>query len=637
MSTHEYSAVVPDFQYFLNLVPCRTACPVHTNAGGYVRAVAEWDTARGYRIARAPNPLASICGRICAHPCETKCRRGVIDQPISIRALKRTLTERHGVENALSARPSPLQPLHLAVTDAAGAAARIGVIGAGPAGLSCAHDLALLGYRVTLFEAAPVVGGMLYQGVPEYRLSRDLIRAEVDQILSLGVELKLEQRLGRDFTIGDLRHNGYAAVFLALGASRGRDLNIPGKDLDGVINGVDFLLNANLGYRVTLGERVIVIGGGNVAIDVARTALRYAAAEGQPDLPGGAEQLLQTWGYDNAFIDAARTALRLGARHVQLVSLESRAQMPAHPDEVREAEEEGITLLPGLGPKAILGREGRAVGLETLDVASLFDANGRFNPTFAPGTERRLDADTIILAVGQQPDTSCLAADSEVEITPRGLVRVDPRTLATTMAGVYCGGDLAFGPRIVIEAEADGKRAALAIHASLGGGTIPRAHARFRPIALNRAGDRYDRIPRQVVPTLPVTRRTGFREVEEGYSEEQARLEASRCLWCNVETIFDSEKCILCSGCVEICPEACLALVPASRLRASPEMAAVSDALGAGADMGAIVKDEARCIRCGLCAERCPTGAITMEALEIDESPQTALGLYHESMSGASV
>jgi NADPH-dependent glutamate synthase beta subunit-like oxidoreductase len=634
MPAREYAAVVPDFRYFLNLIPCRTACPVRTNAGGYVRAVAEGDTARGYRIARAPNPLASICGRICAHPCETKCRRGVIDQPISIRALKRTLTERHGVENPLGTEPAPLKPLQIAVRGR-DSVPRIAVVGAGPAGLCCAHDLALLGYPVTLFDAAPVVGGMLYQGVPEYRLSRDLIRAEADQILSLGVELKLQWRLGRDFTVGDLRRNGYAAVFLALGASRGRELNVPGKDLDGVINGVDFLLNANLGYRVALGERVIVIGGGNVAIDVARTALRYAAAEERKALPGGAEQLLQTWGYDNAFLDAARTALRLGARHVQLVSLESRAELPAHPDEVREAEEEGITLETGLGPKAILGRDGRVVGLETLDVASLVDASGRFNPSFLPNTERRFDADTIILAVGQQPDTSCLAADAEIEITPRGLVKVDPRTLATTMPGVFCGGDLAFGPRIVIEAEADGKRAALAIHQSLGGGKVARARSRFRPIALNRGSDRYDRIPRQIVPTLPVTRRTGFREVEEGYSEEQARVEGSRCLWCNVETVFDSERCILCSACVEICPEGCLALVPVSRLRASASIDAVREATGAGTDGGAIVKDETRCIRCGLCAERCPTGAITMEALEIDESPQTALGLYHESMEEA--
>lgn len=633
MAERTYSTVVPGFQYFLDLVPCRTACPVHTNAGGYVRAVGEGDTAGGYAIARAPNPLASVCGRICAHPCETKCRRGLIDEPISIRALKRTLTERNGVESAFGTpAPFPLTPLGIA-RRTGGGAARVAVVGAGPAGLGCAHDLALLGYRVTIFDAAPVVGGMLHQGVPEYRLPRDLIRAEVDQILSMGVELRLNWRLGRDFTVGDLLRSEFAAVFLGLGATRGRALAIPGADLDGVVNGVDFLLNANLGYHLSIGERVVVVGGGNVAIDVARTALRYSPDDGAT-LPAGAGELLHTWGYDNAFIDAARTALRLGARKVHLVSLEARAEMPAHPDEVREAEEEGITLLPGRGPKAVLGAAGRVTALETLDVASVFDEKGRFNPTFVPGTERRIEAETIILAVGQQPDVECLAADPEIEITPRGLVGVDPTTLATRMPGVYCGGDLAFGPRIVIDAVADGKRAALAIHEHLGGAGVPRAQARFRTIEIHRAGDRYDRIPRQRVPALPVARRTGFREVEEGYSEAQAKVEASRCLWCHVETVFDSERCILCSGCVEICPEACLSLVPVARLRGGPELDAVRQALGADASAGAIVKDEERCIRCGLCAERCPTGAITMEALELDESPGTTLGLFAERMHG---
>ena len=633
MAERTYPTVVPTFQYFLDLVPCRTGCPVRTNAGAYVQAIAAGDTARGYDVARAPNPLASSCARICAHPCESKCRRGVIDQPISIRALKRVVTEQHGVEKSLSA---PWVPVRLDLAARRGRVpARVAVVGAGPAGVSCAHDLALLGYTVTIFEAAPVAGGMLYQGVPEYRLPRDLIRAEVDQVLSMGVELRLNSRLGRDFAVGDLLRKDYAAVFLALGAMRGRDLNIPGKDLEGVINAVDFLLNANLGYRVTLGERVLVVGGGNVAIDVARTVLRYASPETQESLPEGAQQLLQTWGYDKAFLDAARTALRLGARHVDLVSLESRSQMPAHPDEVREAEEEGITLVPGRGPKAILATNGRVAGLETLDVQSIFDEAGHFSPKFVPGSEKRLDADTIILAVGQQPDTACLAGDPEITITPRGLVAVEPRTLATTMPGVYCGGDLAFGPRIVIEAVADGKRAALAIHGHLGGGAVPRARGRFRPVPLGRSQDHYDRIPRQPVPALPVARRTGFREVEEGYGEAQARLEASRCLQCNVETVFDSERCILCSGCVEICPEGCLSLVPVSQLRGTPALEAVRAALGADTAAGAIVKDEERCIRCGLCAERCPTGAITMEALELDESPQTALGLFQEAMSAA--
>lgn len=632
MSQRTYATVVPGFQYFLDLVPCRSACPVRTNAGGYVRAIGEGDTAGAYAIARAPNPLASVCGRICAHPCETKCRRGLIDEPISIRALKRTITERHGVESAFGTpAPFPLQPLGLAPAEG-GEVPRVAVVGAGPAGLGCAHDLALLGYRVTMFDAAPVVGGMLYQGVPEYRLPRDLIRAEVDQVLSLGVELKLNWRLGRDFTVGDLLRNRFSAVFLGLGASRGRGLGIPGTDLDGVINGVDFLLNANLGYHVSLGDRVVVVGGGNVAIDVARTVLRYSGEETPAVLPTGAQDLLHTWGYDNAFIDAARTALRLGARKVQLVSLEARSEMPAHPDEVREAEEEGIVLLPRRGPKAIVGESGHATALETLDVARVFDERGRFSPTFVPGTEQRIAADTIILAVGQQPDTACLAADPEVEITPRGLVSVDPATLATTMPSVYCGGDLAFGPRIVIDAVADGKRAALSIHEHLRGAPVPRAGARFRAIDIHRAGDHYDRIPRQPVPALAVSRRTGFREVEEGYGEAQARVEASRCLWCHVETVFDSERCILCSGCVEICPEACLALVPVARLRGTPELEAIREGLGADPGAGAIVKDEERCIRCGLCAERCPTGAITMEMLELDESPRTALGLFAERM-----
>jgi len=629
MTNGGYTAVIPDVGYFLGLIPCRNACPIHTNAGGYVRALAEGDTARGYQIARAPNPLASVCGRICAHPCESSCRRGTIDQPISIRALKRTLTERYGVESALFARSDPPASLKLAVPGTEGQLG-VAVVGAGPAGLTCAHDLALLGYRVTLFDAAPVVGGMLFLGVPEYRLPRDLLRAEVEQILSLGVELKLNTKLGRDFTVGGLRRSGYAAVFLAMGAARGRELDVPGRDLDGVINGVDFLLNANLGYHVTLGERVIVIGGGNVAVDVARTAIRYAAEEAHFNASNASDETDHPYGYDHALIDAARTARRLGARHVHLVSLESRSQMPAHPDEVREAEEEGIAILPGLGPKSILGQAGRVVGLETLDVASLFDAAGRFSPSFRPGTERRLPADTIILAVGQRPDTACLAADPEITITPRGLVAVDPRTLATTMPGVYCGGDLAYGPRIVIEAEADGKRAALGIHESLGGGALSRSPLRFQTVGLNRARDRYDRLQRQPVPAVPMARRTGFREVEAGYDLAEARLEASRCLACHVETIFDSERCILCSGCIEICPEGCLTLLPVSRLQASKEIHSLSDALEAGPEAGAIVKDEARCIRCGLCAERCPTGAITMEALEIDESPQTALALYRE-------
>jgi NADPH-dependent glutamate synthase beta subunit-like oxidoreductase/formate hydrogenlyase subunit 6/NADH:ubiquinone oxidoreductase subunit I len=628
-----YDASLPTPRYFLDLISCRSGCPVRTNAGAYVRAVAEGDYEKGYRVAQAPNPWVSVCAHVCAHPCEKRCRRGTIDQPISIRALKRTLTERYGTGSVAASIEEPA-PLGVAAR-VGDEPARVAVVGAGPAGLACAHDLAFLGYRVTVFEATPVVGGMLAQGIPEYRLPRDIMRAEIERTVRMGVEVKTNWRLGRDFTVADLKRNGYAAVFLAFGATRGRDLQVPGAELDGVINGVDFLLNANLGYQVSLGSHVIVVGGGSVAIDVARTVLRYGAREEQGLMPPGAEALLESWGYDNTLIDAARTALRLGARRVTIVSLERRHEMPATPEEVAQAEEEGIRFIGGRGPKQFFGRDGKVTAIETVDVASIFDEQGRFNPTFVPGSESRIDGDTIVLAIGQKPDVSALAGDPDITITPRGLVQVDPRTLATAASGVYCGGDLAFGPRIIIDAAGDGKRAALAIHQHLGGAALDRAPMRFRRLSLSRWAEDYDRIPRHDVPCLPVQRRVGFREVEMDYAEADAQAEGRRCLWCNVSPIFDSEKCILCAGCVDICPENCLKLVRADRLTGVAQLEALRERLGASPDAGVILKDEDRCIRCGLCADRCPTGAVTMELLEVENGPAASLQLFAEEMGGA--
>jgi NADPH-dependent glutamate synthase beta subunit-like oxidoreductase len=629
-----YAVVIPTPRYFLDLISCRSACPVRTNAGAYVRAVAEGQYEQGYDVARAPNPWASVCAHVCAHPCESACRRGTIDQPISIRALKRTLTERHGVESTVAGSAREAETPLEAAARVNGDPARVAIVGAGPAGLACAHDLAYLGYSVTVFDAAPVPGGMLYQGIPEYRLPRDIIRAEVDRVVRMGVEIKTSWRLGTEFSVGDLFRNGYAAVFLAFGATRGRDLQVPGAQLDGVINGVEFLLNANLGYHVQVGSRVVVVGGGSVAIDVARTVLRYGTSEDAERIAPGAEALLESWGYDNTLIDAARTAMRLGARQVTVVSLERQREMPASPEELAEAEEEGIRFLPGRGPKQFLGAHGKVVSLETLDVTSVFDADGRFNPTFAPGSERQLECDTLILAIGQKPDLSALAADPEIATTPRGLVEVDPRTLATRKPGVFCGGDLAFGPRVLIDAAGDGKRAALGIHRYLGGQILPRPPFRFTTLSLSRWAEDYDRVPRQSPPLLPVQRRIGFREVELGYTETQARSEGRRCLWCNVSPIFDSAKCILCAGCVDICPENCLKLVRVDRLAGVPRLDALRDALGTSPAGGAILKDEERCIRCGLCADRCPTGAVTMELLAVDNGSLGSLQLFAEELGG---
>jgi NAD-dependent dihydropyrimidine dehydrogenase PreA subunit len=306
--------------------------------------------------------------------------------------------------------------------------------------------------------------------------------------------------------------------------------------------------------------------------------------------------------------------------------------MPASPDEIDQAEQEGIRFLPGRGPTQFIGEAGRVVAIETRDVASVFDAEGRFNPTFVPNSERRIACDTIILAIGQMPDLSALAGDPDIAVTLRGLVHVDPRTLQTSVPDVFCGGDLAFGPRVIIEAAGDGKRAALAIHRFLGGGPLSRSPLRFRRLRLSRWAEDYDRIPRQPVPCLPVQRRAGFREVELDYPENQAQAEGRRCLWCNVSPIFDSEKCILCAGCVDICPENCLKLVRLARLTGVPRLDALRDALETTPAGGAILKDEERCIRCGLCADRCPTGAITMELLEVDNSPAGSLQLFAEEM-----
>ena len=257
--------------------PCMMACPAHTNAGRYVSLIAEGRFEEAYRYARDPNPMASICGRVCAHPCETACRRGEIDRPISIRALEAIPDRAHGPESrhpvAPTTRPAEKLPY------------KVAVIGGGPVGLSAAHDLALMGYSVTIFEASPVAGGMLYLGIPEYRLPRSVVEAQVREILETGdITLRLNSAAGRDFTVGELRQQGFDAVLIAVGAHRSRDLSIPGVDLDGVHRGIEFLLNVNLGYKFTIGKKVLVIGGGNVAMDVARSAAREVLR--QHDAPG---------------------------------------------------------------------------------------------------------------------------------------------------------------------------------------------------------------------------------------------------------------------------------------------------------------------------------------------------------------
>src|SRR5689334_17383049 len=374
-----YNIRVPDqTDYWVEMVKCRDACPVHTDACGYVTSIAEGRYEDAYRIARAHNPFASICGRVCGAPCEGNCRRGDLDAPVSIRPLKRFVTSRFGPETGdyrvyREANNDGMLPPNR------GRYERVAVIGAGVSGLTVAHDLVRIGYQVTVFEADAEPGGMLTVGVPVFRLPRELVRHEIQAILSLGVELKCNMRLGRDFTIADLRRDGYKAIFLGVGLPNGRRLPLPGADAEGVIDGMDFLRAFNGGAPLPLGKRVIVIGGGNVAYDVARSAVRP---------------------HDDA-LDVARSALRLSAdKEVHVVCLESRQEMPADEIEVFEGAEEGIHLHNRRGPREVLVQDGKVVGLRTARCTAVFDAARRFSPTFDESRVEDIPADSVIFAIG---------------------------------------------------------------------------------------------------------------------------------------------------------------------------------------------------------------------------------------------
>jgi formate dehydrogenase beta subunit len=617
--------------------PCMMACPAHTNAGRYVALIAEGRFEEAYRFARDPNPLASICGRVCAHPCETACRRGQIDNPIQIRALKRFLTERYGPESrnfkAVEAEKQPRLPF------------KVAVIGGGPVGLSAAHDLALMGYSVTIFEAAAVPGGMLYLGIPEYRLPRDVVEAQVREILETGdVTLRLNQRAGKDFSIEDLRNQGFDAVLIAVGAHRSRDLSIPGVNLDGVHKGIDFLLNVNLGYKFTIGKKVVVIGGGNVAMDVARSAAREVVRQHEMQ-SDWAKNLTAVASHE--MVDISLSALRMGASEVHIVCIERRDEMPAALEEIEEAETEGVTIHAGFGPNQVLGKDGRVTALETVRTKRVFDENGRFNPQFENGSESLIDCDTVILAIGQAPNLDFLGSSSKIEVTPRGLIAVDRTNLMTSAPGIFAGGDCVFGPRLIIDSVADGKRAAVGIDEFLRGQKHADPLLEVEVLDRHQMITNYMEIARQSVPMLPLERRTGMTEVEVGFNEATAMEEAQRCLRCWINTVFegtevDGTECVLCGGCVDVCPEQCLELVPLNEIEfPEPVLAhleqnessyavelrgvAVEELAEKQVTGAVMLKDETRCIRCGLCALRCPVNEITMEAFHFRSAEGTGL------------
>ena len=611
--------------YWMKQVKCRDACPVHTDACGYVTAIAGGEYERAYSIARATNPFASICGRVCGAPCEAACRRGAVDAPVSIRALKRYVTDKYGPETGdFTAHRAGCNEKML--PPGRGDFERIAVIGAGVSGLTVAHDLARIGYKVTVFEAYSQPGGMLTVGVPVFRLPRDLVQWEIQAIQSLGVEIRCNQALGRDFTIAQLRKEGFAAIFLGVGLPKGRRLPIPGADLANVYDGLDFLRSFNEGNPMPLGRRIGVIGGGNVAYDVARSAIRPVRA----DATGEETSEEMARGEKTAY-DIARTALRMsGDKQVHVFCLESREQMPADLREVEEGEEEGIWLHNNAGPKEILGRDGKTTALRTVKCLSVFDTEGRFNPTFDDTQLQDVELDTILFAIGQSSDLSFLSPEDGVE-THRGLIKVNPETYGTSAPDVFACGDIAHGPKLFINAVASAQIAARSMHDFLRSTrTEVVVRKQWHPAAYTMAED-WHRLIRHEPPVIDAGRRAASIDiVEESYSEQEAQRQASRCLRCNVNTVFDTSLCIGCNGCVDVCPQSLIRLLGLSSLvldeQWSQEIAAnlgvtiaqLRRMPAAELDqMGAIMtKDESTCIRCALCASRCPTHAITMKRFE---------------------
>ena len=394
--------------------PCKVSCPAKVNVHGYVALIRRGKFAEALQVILDRNPLPMICGRVCNHPCEEACLRGQVDEPVAIDALKRYVAD-----NFLDQIPLP--------EVAERRAERVAIVGSGPGGLTAAYDLARSGYLVTLFEALSVPGGMLRVGIPAYRLPRDVLEKEINRILSLGVELRTGVELGRDLGIADLREQGYKAILLATGAHKSRRLGVEGEEAEGAIHGVDFLRRVNVGQEVSLGERVAIVGGGNVAID------------------------------------SARTALRLGRKAVVLYR-RTRDEMPANAWEIEEAEEEGIEFYYLCAPTKVLTEGGKVVGVECVKmVLGEPDESGRRRPVPVPGSEYRLQVDTLIPAVSQAPSTSYADPQTGLELTRWGSLQADPLALSTTVDGVFACGDVVLGPATVVEAIAQGHEAATSI------------------------------------------------------------------------------------------------------------------------------------------------------------------------------
>ena len=494
--------------------PCKTACPAHIAVQGYLKMAAQGRYTEALALIKKENPFPAVCGRVCNRRCEDACTRGTVDQAVAIDGVKKFIAQRD-LEAATRYIPEKVVPKLLG-----GFQEKIAIIGAGPAGLSCAYFLALKGYAPTVFEKNQKPGGMLTYGIPSYKLEKDVVEAEIQILRELGVEIRCGVEVGKDVTLDQLRQQGYQAFYIAIGCQGGRKANIPGEDSPGVMSAVDFLRSVAGGEADPIQGRCIVVGGGNVAIDV------------------------------------ARSALRCGAQQVQMVCLESRDAMPATPEEIREAEAEAVAIQCGWGPKEICLEAGRVTGVVFKRCLSVFDPEGRFAPVYDESDTMTLPCERVFMAIGQSIQWGGLLDGETVELGRGRSPVADPVTYQTGAADIFVGGDVYTGPKFAIDAIAAGKEGAVSIHrfvqpnTSLTIGRDPRRFIQLDKQNLD-IGD-YDTAGRQEPAQPQDGGRLSFRDTHGTLTEEQVRRETARCLGCGA-TIVDANKCIGCGLCTTKC------------------------------------------------------------------------------------
>ena len=590
-----YDVVIPDLDYYLRQIDCRDGCPVNTDGRGYMLSIHKGDLLQGYKIARGPNPFASICGWICAAPCEISCRRDRVDKTLTIRAQKRYLDEWFGVDDQAHVKA-------LEYSYARGSTSpkpnglKIACIGAGVASLTVAHDLLRLGYAVDIFEMMPLPGGMLTYGVPNYRLKNEVAISESRAIEHLGANVHYNMKVGVDITMTELQEK-YDSVFIGTGLWKSRELPIEGADGPDLIRGVEYLRVIGAGDKWEVGDNMVVIGGGNVAFDVARSSRRN------------------------------------GSSKVTMVCLESRDEQTADEFEIEDGGEEGISLINRVGPKAVVrDADGKITGLKVQGISRLFDAKGGFSPQFIPDTEEVIPCDCIALAIGQAMDTAFLNGwdrRDELELD-RGVVKSERGTGRTSIPGIYCAGDVGFGASLFITCIRQAQDTARAIDKDLcKSQPYQEFVGEFTTVPPMR-DKTYLRTPWSLPSTQdPEERTKNLNIVENNYTDEEVHEQSNRCLQCHVSPVFDGSLCIKCNGCVDVCPTNCLKQVPLTKLnldhgdgnlRKAVDNYYGVDSVEMNEDELAVIgsamlKDEDLCIRCGLCAEKCPTQAVTMDLM----------------------